>query len=257
MNNRVVDDLRPLVTIDDVGYAALVKRLSSIRPIKELLVFAVGAAIGLWSASLSDLGPGFSWVKLYWYLFSCLVFGLFGLLSYLAVVSTRLPAALLRLPLHINIFETRPFEAIGRQSLVLAMVFIGGIVLSLFFAFQPTNLNKIEFWLIYLSILLIPIAIFFINMRPTHRLLAGEKKKQLDNVQSRIQHSYQIFFQRLDENSEIGELSAQINTLLSYEQRLKETRTWPYNTAMLRTLFFSVLIPLAMVLLRLVFELLM
>ena len=33
------------------------------------------------------------------------------------------------------------------------------------------------------------------------------------------------------------------DALLAYEDRLKEARTWRYNTAMLRTLFISVLVP--------------
>ena len=40
-----------------------------------------------------------------------------------------------------------------------------------------------------------------------------------------------------------GSLGAEINALVAHEQRLEEARTWPYNTAMLRTLFVSVVIP--------------
>jgi len=254
LNSSVVTMLRPLVLIGDSDFAALVEQFSHTRTFNKILALAIGVAVGFWSASLSDLGTGFSWTKLYWYLFTCLVFGILGWVSYESIASTRLLAAVLRQPLRIDIFDTRPFEAIGRQSLVLALVFIGGIALSLFFSFNITSIQQISFWLVYLTILLVPIAIFFFNMRPTHRVLAAEKKRQVETIQSRIQQAFQAYFQRSDEKLEIGDLPAQVNTMLAYEQRLKETRTWPYNTAMLRTLFFSVFIPFAMVLLRLILE---
>jgi hypothetical protein len=37
---------------------------------------------------------------------------------------------------------------------------------------------------------------------------------------------------------------------VAYEKRLTEARTWPYNTAMIRTLFLSVLVPIATILLQ-------
>jgi hypothetical protein len=40
-----------------------------------------------------------------------------------------------------------------------------------------------------------------------------------------------------------GTLPADLNALAIYEARLKESRSWPYNTAMLRTLVLSVLAP--------------
>jgi hypothetical protein len=41
----------------------------------------------------------------------------------------------------------------------------------------------------------------------------------------------------------IGTLAAEINALVSYEKRLEEARTWPYNTRMLRTVVVSVILP--------------
>ena len=47
---------------------------------------------------------------------------------------------------------------------------------------------------------------------------------------------------------------AEANLLMAYEQRLREARTWPYNTAMLRTLFLSVLVPIATILLQMIIK---
>jgi hypothetical protein len=48
---------------------------------------------------------------------------------------------------------------------------------------------------------------------------------------------------RLDEGQDCGPLPGEIVALTAFESRLQATHTWPYNTDMLRTLFFSVLVP--------------
>ena len=47
-----------------------------------------------------------------------------------------------------------------------------------------------------------------------------------------------------NEDKDVGALTTELNLWLQYEERLKSARTWPYNTAMLRTLFMSVLFPI-------------
>ena len=44
-----------------------------------------------------------------------------------------------------------------------------------------------------------------------------------------------------------------ISALIAYEERLQAARTWPYNTAMLRTLFFSIIVPAGLALANIVF----
>ena len=58
------------------------------------------------------------------------MFGTLGWLVYRAIASTLLSRRLCRQPLRVDIFDITPFEPIGRQSLLLAMVFIGGIVIG-------------------------------------------------------------------------------------------------------------------------------
>jgi hypothetical protein len=53
---------------------------------------------------------------------------------------------------------------------------------------------------------------------------------------------------------ETGSLAVEINALATYQAQLQAARTWPYNTAMLRTLFFSVLIPVGTLVGRILVE---
>ncbi len=62
---------------------------------------------------------------------------------------------------------------------------------------------------------------------------------------------------RMDKQEETSTIASEINALAIYEQRLQGARTWPYNTGMLRTLFFSVLMPLGPVLIKIVIDIVM
>jgi hypothetical protein len=49
--------------------------------------------------------------------------------------------------------------------------------------------------------------------------------------------------QTSETSQDAGMLGAEINALVAFEERLLAASTWPYDTAMLRTLLFSVIIP--------------
>lgn len=43
-----------------------------------------------------------------------------------------------------------------------------------------------------------------------------------------------------------GDLAAEYSALVTYEEQLRKTLTWPYNTTMIRAIFITVLAPLLM-----------
>ena len=256
MEMEVIKAMRPLVSLDDEAYEFLVADSSHVNPRNELLAFIVGVMLGILSAMASGFEINSSWLDFYWFISTGFMYGLLIWMIYLSVASTRLNAALHRQQLRIDILDSTQFEAVGRQSLFIALVFIGGITLSLLFAFQPDNLTSPEFWFIYLILVLVTLLIFFLSMRPTHRVLVAEKKRALESVQGHINNACRALVKRLDMAQDLEVLPGEINALQVYEKRLLAARTWPYNTSMLRTLFFSVFIPLGTVLGRLMIEIL-
>jgi hypothetical protein len=254
MEDRVIRAFRSLIPVDDEGFNRLLSESSRIRPRDEILAFLAGVILGLVIAMLGSPQP-ISWLGTYWLASSCLMYGLLAWTIYTSLVTTRLTTALLRQPLHIGPFDAPAFHAVGMQSLVLSLVFVGAITLSLIFpASQPATLWNLGVWLPYLPIVALVMAVFFLNMVPTHRVLARARDGALKRVQQQIQRAGQILLQRLEENQEAGSLAVEISALAAYQQRLEAARTWPYNTAMLRSLFFSVLVPIITVLLRMVFD---
>jgi hypothetical protein len=251
----VVEAFRPIVLMDDDGFNRLVNEASRLNPVGEIVAFAVGAAFGLWVGQSWLSGANVFWFGLWLSLSGGVMFGLLGWAIYAAVGGTRLTTRLHRQPLRIDIFDTRPFEPIGRQSLIIALVFVGGIALSMVFGVTLGSIFEWQNWVLNILLLLVPIGAFFLTMRDTHRVLVAAKKRELEAVRHNIQQACRTLMKSIAANERTGTLAAEINALVVYEERIQATRTWPYDTAMLRTLFFSFVIPGGAALGQVVFEL--
>ncbi len=252
----VIEAFRPVVLLDDEAFSQLVSQSSRVNPIVEIIALLAGSAFGLLSVYAWGVGALTSWLTFYLYISNAMLYAILVWTVVIALVGTRLSAALHRQPLRIDIFDLTPFKPIGRQSLTLALIFVGGITLSLLLTVQSQNIRSWDFWLIYGLMALVPLLIFFLNMRPTHRVLAAEKNRQIEAVQGHLQSKFRALVGRLEDHETTGDLPAEIAALVAYERHLQNARTWPYNTTMLRTLFFSVLVPGATLLGRLAIEIL-
>lgn len=259
---RVIEALRPLIELDDDGFGRLLGDAVHLNPIGEAAAFVAGAIFGLWYSQswLPDDVTGF-WLRLYNPLFAGLMLGLLAWTIYAAVAGTRLLTALHRQPMHVDIFDTKPFESVGRQSLVVALVFVGGLTLGVVFSISPEDvlswqawLFSWESWIINVPLIVVPILIFFFSMRDTHRVLAAEKRRDLEEVQRHILLACRTLMARRNAGEDTGSLGDEINALVAYEKRIQQVGTWPYDVATLRTLFFSVLLPAGAALGRIVFD---
>jgi hypothetical protein len=243
MDTRVHHTLRSVTLVDDRTFDAIVAESSSLRPRNELLAMVVGVGLGL-ALVLAQPDGVVSLAVAAWGITTILMYGLLGWTVYASIASTRLTSAILRQPLSINPLDTSPFEAIGRQSLLLALIFVGGITLSLLLSVQdPEVVREPAFWLSIGPLALAPVVIFFLTMRPTHHVLFAAKKQALSAVRAHIEQASLDLMERLARQEDTVQLAQVTNALLAYEHRLVDARTWPYNTAMLRTLFLSVLLP--------------
>ncbi len=252
---QVERSLRPLIKLDDEAFLQLRANAAIIKPGYEILAFVGGMVLGVVVTLSSGFDQLTSCLGAYWLLTASLMYGLLVWVIIVSVLSTRLINRLHQVIGPFDILDPSPFEAVGKQSLLLALVFIGGITISFLFSFQPGNLASPYFWGEYAVLVLLVLLIFFLNMRPTHRLMAAQKKAELEPLQRQIYQYSRKLQDRLTQNEPVDELPGVIQSLSVFEAYLLNAPTWPYNTAMLRALVFSVLIPLVSVLARILVEL--
>lgn len=243
VGTSVKNALRPVVLVDDPTYDRIILSAGHVSRRNELLSFGAGVVVAI---ALTDWrsGESFHWLSLYWLIASCLMYGLLSWTIYVAIATSRATGALLRQPLLVDPLNITPFEPVGRQSLLMALVFVGGVVLGMLISVSEFKFwLEPSFWVVNMTIVVVPIIIFFLKMRPTHDVLAAARTKELTAVRGHIRRASTAFLERLEGGQDTGLLAQEISALSVLEQRLQGAQTWPYNVAMLRTLFISVLVP--------------
>lgn len=185
-----------------------------------------------------------SWTMRYWLATVLMMYGALAWLIYAAMGSARLTALLHRDVDHRDPFDLTPFEPVGRQGLILAMIFVGAITLSLFFIYTRTMFLEWQGIVVYSILMLVTVSIFFTVMWPAHRVLQRVKQEKLANVQRMIGQTFGKLETPAADGADTQRMATEVQAWLMLEQRLKQTRTWPYDTEILRALFLSVLTPL-------------
>jgi hypothetical protein len=241
----VAQSLRPLVQLDDRQFRKLVDHACRINPLSELWWFGVGMLVGLLiNLFFEPLEEKAHLLGVYAYLSRIGLFGVIVWTVFVLFATTRLANALLRQPLAVNILDVRPFEPIGRQSLWLALALIGGLLLSLISVSYQNRLLWVEYAITYSIVIALAVLVFFLNMRSAHQVLAATKRRHLETADQSLADLYRRFQEEMAKERDTFVLATQINAIAAIKQEIKATRTWPYNTDMLRTLVVSALAPL-------------
>ena len=91
---------------------------------------------------------------------------------------------------------------------------------------------------------------FFLGMYDTHRLLSATQSHELARAQERLCSAYRNLQDTQGQFEEAQATALVFSRWSAAYAELKSTRSWPYNTAMLRTLVVSGLVPFAAVFIR-------
>jgi hypothetical protein len=244
VEKEVIKSLQPLIKIELKSDEALAYKGLWRSSWGDWCAFGVGLLAGLLLLISQPIPDLRYWAVRYWIATVLVTCGALGWLIYAAMGSARLTALLHHCILHEDPFDITPFEPVGRQGLVLAMIFVGAITLSLLFIYGRTMFWAWQNIVIYSILVLATVLIFFIVMWPTHRTLRHAKLQKLAGTQRLIGQTMRKLEARVAEGADTQSVVNEVPVLLTLEQRLKQTRTWPYDTEMLRTLFISVLAPL-------------
>ncbi len=143
---------------------------------------ALGFAFGFLGTSPWASEDGFSWTMWYMALVNGLMFGLLALVLQHSFAESRLTNHLQQGPLSFDIFYTSPFMPIGLHSLIVALAFVGGSTIVVFFsAFGRQGLALIDL-ILHGILILFTLLIFFLPMRQTHHVLRLAKLAEQDNL---------------------------------------------------------------------------
>ncbi len=240
----VVEGLWPLVNVGLNTYDAVAHKSWWRSSLGDWATFSAGLMGGvllLMSQPPADLRY---WSMRYWTGTLLLMYGALAWLIYAAMGSARWTALLHRYALHKDPFDLVPFEPVGRQGLILAMIFVGAITLSLLFIYSRTLFLDWQGIVVYSILVLVTVLIFFTVMWPAHRILKSVKAQKLFSVQRLIAQTFRELEKRAADGTDTQLVATEVQAWITLEQRIKQTRTWPYDTETLRTLFLSVLTPL-------------
>jgi hypothetical protein len=241
---EVIEGLQPLIKIKLKSDEALAYKGWWRSSWGDWCAFGAGLVAGLLLLISQPIPDLRYWTVRYWIATVLITCGALVWLIYAAMGSARWTALLHHHILHEDPFDITAFEPVGRQALVLAMIFVGAITLSLLFIYGRTIFWTWQNIIIYSILVLAAVLIFFIVMWPTHRTLRHAKLQELAGLQRLIGQTMRKLETRVAEGADTQSVLNEVPVLLTLEQRIKQTRTWPYDTEMLRTLFISVLVPL-------------
>jgi hypothetical protein len=207
----------------------------------------------LLSQPWSQSGPAWTWSSVgqsIWLtieavLSGILLYAIMGWFVFSTLQGTRLYSEVYRKPLDLNLYDIWSLEPIGRWSLGVAVAYLAGITVSLFFL--PWLTLSLENVLVIPVLIVIAILVFFLNMRRIHTEIAVAKKRELGMIHdSMIEASRALSDLRAggsieDKLAKMSYLSA----LSDYKKRVKSTPEWPFTSDITRRLAFSSLLPVA------------
>jgi hypothetical protein len=247
---RVIVGLRPIVQLTDEAFKELLVEKSRIDPRSELIAVSIGTLVGWFMRRGITITLDVPWIQAYLTIATPLMYAAIAWVIYGAVAGTGLYRALLRQPLEVDIFDISPFEPIGRESVLVSVAFIIGATLAMMFSITSELVLEFENVVVYIFFACVAVLVFFLNLRDTHRVLADAKQRELDLVQTRISQAYQALKYGAQGGEAIQAIAIEMDAWVACKERLGKTRTWPYNTEIIRNLLISTLMPMGIAALR-------
>ena len=218
----------------------------------EWAALLLGSLAGL---ALAHRLPGAEgWLRLYYEATSALTFALLGATIYGSMMRSRQLAAHSRTGLQLNVFDGHLLTPFAQWGQSLSLVFVGGISVSLLFQ-SYESLRSIEGAIIYGSLVVVALTLFFMSMWTVHVALAKARDKELATVRRDLGAAREALLRhRACESSRaVEDAYLPVTVLGTYEQQVLDAPTWPFNPAIVGRVFASAAAPLGVYVLKLAF----
>jgi len=218
----------------------------------EWAALLLGALLGV---AIAHRMPGVEgWLRLYSEATSALMFALLAAAIYGSMVRSRHLAARSRAELELNVFDGHLLTPFAHWGQSLSLVFVGGISLSLLFQ-SYESLRSVEGVIVYGSLVVVALTLFFMSMWTVHVALAKAQAKELARVRRELAAAREgLLRQSRDESAgTVQDAYLPVVVLGVYEQQVLHAATWPFNPTIVGRVFASAFAPLGVYVLKLAF----
>jgi hypothetical protein len=194
------------------------------------------------------------WLRLYSEATSALTFALLALAIYGSAMRSRHLAAHSRAGLELNVFDGHLLTPFARWGQSLSLVFVGGISLSLLFQ-SYESLRSTEGVIVYGSLIIVAMTLFFMSMWTIHGALARAQDKELARVRRDLAVAREALLRHraCESAGAVHDAYSPVVVLGVYEQQVLDASTWPFNPAIVGRVFASAVAPLGVYVLKLAF----
>jgi hypothetical protein len=241
MGDKAIESIIPLLDIDKKEFDELQSKYYSPKRLGEWISLSAGAIFIL---VLSQPWKGkFEFNTLFLFIIEIIMFSLLALLIYYGFNNTRYITQINK-NLKLDIFNVEALAPIARWSLSVSLAFIGGIMISIIFQ-NVDNLMQWQVIVIYVILVASTVVIFFISLWSTHMAIVNVKRRELAVVDTRLSEACRKLTQQVTNNINESDsvLHLEVAAWGLYERRIRETREWPYNAAIIGRLLLSIASP--------------
>ena len=218
----------------------------------EWLAMLAGSIVGLVVARDTHAVEG--WLRVYSEATSALMFALLAAAIYGSLVRARHLAAHSRAGLELNVFDGHLLTPFAQWGQSLTLVFVGGICLSLLFQ-SYESLRSIEGVIIYGSLVVVALTLFFMSLWTIHVALVKAQEKELARVRRDLAAAREALRRDEASGSAVATREAYFPVVVCglYERQVLDASTWPFNPSIVGRLFASAVAPLSVYVLKLAF----
>jgi len=218
----------------------------------EWVTLVLGMLAGL---AVARRVPGVEgWLRLYAEATSALMFALLATAIHGSVMRSRHLAARARAGLEVNVFDAHLLTPFAKWGQSLSLVFVGGISLSLLFQ-SYESLRSIEGVIVYGSLVIVALTLFFMSMWTIHVALAKAQDMELARVRRDQSAAREALLRdrACEAAGAVHDPYLPVVVLGAYEEQVRAAPTWPFNPAIVARVFASAVAPLGVYLLKLAF----
>jgi len=241
---------KPLLSLEDDAFNKVAENISKPSRRWEWTAIFLGISVFMgviiqpWNL---DWASGYFWVIGYFVITVTIVYGLMGWLIYDTLVGIVRVSRLSRHDLKLDILDTEMMAPVASWSLSISLVFVGAILLSIIGNVSQAAKFVLDWKAItgYVIMICITLLIFFLSMWSAHRAMNEAKKRKLTLARKHLAEISRELEDRVVKSQRRGmmELSSTITALATYERRVKEATTWPFDAGIVRKLLVSILTP--------------